>query len=745
MNRSATSKINLFPSGTWEQAAAKKMTKISRIIFVFYLLNFCFSQASFAQIESARPKIGLALSGGGAKGFAHIGVLKVLEEIGMPVDYIAGTSMGAMVGALYAIGYSTAALDSLVTNIDWNELFSDSKERRYLTMAEKPWDARNVVSFRIRRRSVQLPAGLIAGQKISSLISRLTWSVHHVNDFTQFPIPFASVAVDIVTGETIRITQGFLPEALRASMAIPTIFTPIPLNEKLLVDGGLVRNLPAEDARVLGAEIVICVDVGAPLKKAGQLNSLLAILDQAVSLHAAHSTKEQRKLCDVLIAPEFEALGYADFDRADKIIESGEIAARENISQLLAIMDTLNLKNEHIAQPKFTAAQIDSIFINELTIKGLRRVSRGLVQAELGIAPQSWVSPAELDKAISRIYSSQFFERVTYKLQPIGNGMKLTVKVVEKEHDLFNFGVRYDSRNETSFLFNTIFRNLTGHGSALVLDLILANKTELDATYFVHTGWRPGLGVRLNGNINEQKLDRFEGPERAARLKLRTILGDIFLGNIFSTSYSIGAGLRGEITKTSSDIGLPLSPEPVSYISSAYGQLQIDTFDRTVFPRKGQQIALKFELAKTALGGNVDFRALSLDWHAYFSLHPKLSFLSRLQLGTVLSENLPLHKNFFLGGIDSFLGLKSQELSGQNLQALLVGVQFEFMKRRYILLRWNAGNVFETWRFKPARDAYFTGVGMTLGLQTRFGPVEYTFSSGNRRNSLTHLNLGFKF
>lgn len=718
------------------------MTRISRKIFVIFLIDFCFLQASFAQ---ERPKIGLALSGGGAKGFAHIGVLKVLEEIGMPIDYIAGTSMGAVIGALYAIGYSTDMLDSLVTNLDWNDLFSDSKERRYLTMVEKPWDARYFASFRIRQRSVQLPPGLIAGQKISSLITRLTWPVHHVSDFTCFPIPFACVAANIETGETVRIAQGFLPEALRASMAIPTVFTPITLNDKLLVDGGLVRNLPVDDVRALGADIVIGIDVGAPLKKAENLNSIPAILDQAMSLYAALSTKEQQEKCDVLITPKFATLGFGDFDQAKEIIELGEKAARKNISQLTAIIESYKLQKYSATNSKINPAQIDSIYINDVEIEGLRHVSKGLVQAELGIPLQNWVSPVELEKAISRIYSSQFFERVSYRLEPSSKGSKLTVKVVEIDYDLFNFGVKYDSRNETSFLFNTTFRNLTGHGSALSLDLLLSGRTAFDATYFVHTGWRPGLGVRFRGNINEQELDLFEGKDRTALLKLRTILGEFFLGKIFSTSHTIGIGLHGEITKTTPDIGQPSFSETTTYISSVYSQIQVDTFDRTVFPRKGQQILLKFELAETKLGGNVDFRALLLDWQVYFSLSSELSFINRLQIGTISSDQLPFHKQFFLGGIDSFLSLKTQELSNHTLQAWQVGFQYEFMKRRFLLLRWNVGNVFETWRFKPAKDPYFTGAGITLGMDTRFGPIEYTFSFGNRRSSLTHLNVGFKF
>ncbi len=210
-----------------------------------------------------RPKIGLALSGGGAKGFAHVGVIKVLEEIGLPIDFITGTSMGSIIGGLYAIGYSVGELEELVTATDWNDLFRDRVRRRDLAIESKMLDGRYMLSLPLNGLAPGLPTGLIAGQKISKLFERLTLPYHDVSDFRQFPIPFACVATDIVTGEVVVLDHGYLPEAMRASMSIPSVFTPVEIDDHLLVDGMLVRNFPVEEVRALGADIIIGVDVGA--------------------------------------------------------------------------------------------------------------------------------------------------------------------------------------------------------------------------------------------------------------------------------------------------------------------------------------------------------------------------------------------------------------------------------------------------------------------------------------------------
>ena len=274
-----------------------------------------------------RPAVGIAFSGGGARGFAHIGVLKVLEEVGMPIDYVSGTSMGSIVGGLYACGYTTAEIESLAVYTDWDEMFSDTVGRRKLAMAYKFWDARYATSFPLRRGLPELPSGLIAGQKITKLLDRLTLHVQDVEKFTELPTPFVCLATDIENGEAVVRDHGDLANAIRASMAIPTVFTPVVVDDRLLVDGGVARNLPAKDVRDLGADIVIGIDSSSPLYKKGELNTMIKIMDQTVSFQIAGTSREQKKLCDILIEPETEKQGF-QFDEAPYFIAQGEAAAR---------------------------------------------------------------------------------------------------------------------------------------------------------------------------------------------------------------------------------------------------------------------------------------------------------------------------------------------------------------------------------------------------------------------------------
>lgn len=713
----------------------------SKIIFVMGTLSLLLAAAVTAQEKPPRLRVGLALSGGGAKGFAHIGVLKVLEEIGLPVDCIAGTSMGSVIGGLYAIGYTPDSLAALARQENWSDFFNDAINRRDLPMEEKNWDGRYIAGFPIRQRNVQLPAGLIAGQKISALLARLTWPVHHVSDFRELPIPFACVATDLETGEAVTLEQGFLPEALRASIAIPTIFTPVHLHNRLLADGGLARNFPVEDARHLGADLVIGVDVGAPLSTADKLNSLLSIIDQAMSFHPAAENIKQRQLCDILITPDMSGFTATSFDRADSLIERGEIAARRLLPQLTALAHSL----KRVAPPHSTVAPIDSIYIHALTIHGLHDVSQRLVMAELGLQVPLWLTGAELENAINRVYRTQFFERVTYRLAPSAEGTELLVDVIEKSTDVFRFGLRYDSSSKAALLLNTTFRNRAEHGSVLFFDLKLGEQLQIDGHYFIHLGLRPRLGFRGRANYSRSTIELYEQRQRIASLRLSATALEAFFGSIFSNALVSGLGIKGEIDQFAANIAPPAFQTEDQKFFSLFGSLWIDTLDRAVFPSRGHSLFYQSEAGYHQIGGGLKFVRHYLDWAGFFAVHSRLSLLTRLQLGSAHKRDLPLPYQFFLGGIDSFVGLRPQELTGRNLQALLIGLQYEVAPRRFMLWRWNFGNTFDKWQLRFNRRRFITGAGLTLGAPTLIGPLEFTIMTGSRHRVLANLNIGYKF
>jgi NTE family protein len=365
--------------------------------------------------------------------------------------------------------------------------------------------------------------------------------------------------------------------------------------------------------------------------------------------------------------------------------------------------------------------------------------------AELDINYPTWITAEELEKAIDRVYSSQFFERVTYRVEPSDKGTRLIVELVEKSEDLFRFGLRYDSDFKAALLLNASFRNRAEHGSALNFDLRLGEELQFDAEYFLHTGLRPRIGLRGRANYTKTTLDIFDAGRRTASLDLRTGVAEALLGTIFSNVMVAGIGIKAELADYSPKIAQNEFLDKQEKFVTLLGLLRIDTYDRAIFPRRGHAVHLTSEAGYGKIGRSPKFLRHSLDWQAVFSVHPKLSFLGRLQLGSAQKSGLPLHYHFFLGGVDSFVGLHRHELNGGHVQALQLGIQYEAMPRRFILLRWNIGNTFGRWSTTFSRQQYLTGIGLTLGASTLLGPLEFSVMHSSRNRLLTHINLGYKF
>ncbi len=712
------------------------------------------------QTPRPRPRIGLALSGGGAKGFAHIGVLKVLEEIGMPIDGISGTSMGSIVGGLYAIGYRAAELEDLALNSDWNFLLSDQVDRSVLSMEQKFYDARYNVSLDLDNWHIKLPSGLIAGQNVLRLLDRLTLPVQHIDDFTRLPIPFVCVATNIVSGEAEVLRSGSLPEAIRASMAIPSLFTPIKIDSLLLVDGMIARNFPVQEAiEILGADTVIGVDVGEELASEKELNSFVSIINQAVSFQMARSTAKQRALCDFLIVPDLAEYGAGDFNKAAYFIAQGEQAAREKLPELRALAESLRglPPPPRIAPPAdhYRGYQPgDSIFVAELDVVGLDKLPANFVRERLKMEIPGRTVLEEIEAGIDRIYGSQFFERVSYELLPANPGKKLRIRVIERSNHLFRIGFRFDSKREAALLLNTTFRNLGRSGSFLTFDLKLGSDVLFDGQYFTRTGFRRLIGWRWRLLFARRNIDQFSGDDRIARQRVSTLLGEGLIGTIFSNKFALGGGIRGELARINPTIA------PLDFLSNnerlliAFASLFFDSYNRSVFPTSGLAMEVSTEFSDRNLLSEHTFQRYFANIRAAIPLNRSMSLLGGVFLGNALGD-VPFHYLFMLGGMDTpftflgrpdaFLGFRSQEFTNRNAQFGQIGLQYEIWPNKFLILRANSGNTFDTWSLKIDPERYFFGGGVTLATNTRLGPVEFTAMSSQRHGILTHLNIGYKF
>ncbi|MDD3052053.1 MAG: patatin-like phospholipase family protein, partial [Candidatus Cloacimonetes bacterium] len=545
--------------------------------------------------EGDRPRVALVLSGGGAKGLAHIGVIKVLEEYGIYPDIITGTSMGSIIGGLYSIGYNGNKLDEAIRNIDWDNLLMDRIPRTSISIEEKADFGRFVVSFPIKGFSVKLPKGLVAGQNISSLISELMLSAHHITDFDNLPIPFKCVATNIATGEAVILEKGFLPDAIRASMSIPSAFTPVEIDGKLLVDGGLVMNLPVSLAKSMGADFIIAVDVSSQLKEKDELNSFVRVIEQSFGLQSYNKTLKERELCDILILPDVDNYNMMSFGEYDSLFCKGTEAARKVGDQLQELSERLK---EYPEKDTFTPLlKVDSLFITNIVIEGLDKVSKNLIIGKLKIQKNTWISPADLNAAIERIYGSQFFERITYKFIPQNNGVVLYLRLIEQSDDFFRAGLHYDSDMKTSLILNTTYRNFLLEGTKLSMSLNLGENVAYDVSYFIHTGWKPGFGIGLRSRLKTVMANLYlQGDYLEATYDTNIFTQELELQTIYSNSFTISGGIRQENTLLQPEVAPAEYHLETEWEASTgfYGYLLIDTLDRLIYPRKG--IRLNYEI-----------------------------------------------------------------------------------------------------------------------------------------------------
>lgn len=713
--------------------------------------------------RAGRPRIGLALSGGGAKGFAHIGALKVIEELGLPIDFISGTSMGSIVGGLYSIGYSLDELEQIAMTTDWPHLFSDARSRRELPIEQKLVQDRYIVSLPLVGRGVGLPRGLVAGQRISTLFNRLTLSVHDENDFSQFPIPFVCVASDIETGQPVVLDHGFLPEAIRASMAIPSVFTPVEIDDRLLVDGMLVRNFPVQEVIDMGADIVIGVDVGAPLATREKLTSFISIMGQAMGFMGAESTTEQRGLTDVLILPDIENVSATDFDRMRQIIDSGEEAARRALPQLQALIDSLGLAHEEYRSPGRASADYqvgasDVVEVSVVQVEGLDLVHKKVVLNEFGIAPPFAATVEEVELAIRRVYNTGFFERVTYKLGAEGGERSLTIRVIEKEDDYLRFGLRYDSHTELSAVFNLLFNNALGKSSILNLDLVTGQRNHIDARYILHPGLKQRVALGSRVAYADDFIDFYQDETQVAELAVEAFLGELIVGTTLSTEFLFGLGLRAERVRVSPDIGGLELLDIDEDLGVLVGVIWFDSLDRGEMPRQGFSVFVRTDYAPDAFTKDESFGRYFGKMRAAVPVMDRVTLYGEVVAGTTSGDDPPPHYQFILGGIDtptlllerdlsktSFVGLRSQELLGRHAQFAQVGIQFGLTEKLLLLLRANAGNTFDKWDLDLSSERFESGVGATLGLLSPFGPVALSGTYGSTDDFISYFSFGRTF
>lgn len=440
------------------------------------------STCLFSQKRTA--KVGLSLSGGGAKGLAHIGLLKVIDSAGINVDYITGTSMGAVLGGLYSIGYTGNDLEQIAREANWELLISNNAPLTEINIEEKDEFGRYLAELPMIGLKPTIPLGAIEGQELTKLLGDLTFLIHGIHDFDSFPIPFRCMAADILTGEVVTLKSGYLPSAMRASMAIPSVFTPVQINNHLLVDGGLINNFPVRDVKEMGADIVIGGYTGGRLYNEEQLNSAVKLIYQSASFVRIADSKEQMELTNILADYDLELSEYsaASFKDVDSIINIGYRVALKLYPALKNLADSLELKKDFYYHPLQRSPEYE-ICISKVNIVGASAKTLPLIKGKLNLEAGNHYSVAQINCVIDAVYGTRFFDKVYYTFDYTPFGDEITIHVKESLRGTFKFGLHYDNEQSVGILVNLTFRNLLGKGSRLLATLDIAEYPKARVNY----------------------------------------------------------------------------------------------------------------------------------------------------------------------------------------------------------------------------------------------------------------------
>lgn len=704
---------------------------------------------------SQEKKVGLALSGGGAKGFAHIGVLKVLEEIKFPIDYISGVSMGSIVGGLYSIGYNVRDLEKIAGTVDWENIFVDFANRRELITEEKINYDRYLAELPIIDWDIKIPTGLIRGQKITELLNHYTWFTDEIKYFRRFNIPFSCVATNLKDGKAVRITFGKLSEAMRASMSIPTVFTPIVTDDYILVDGFLSRNLPAIDAKEMGADIIIGVDVGEEILKKDNVESFMDVINRTISYQGAYADLEQRKLCNLVITPDLHNFSSGSFDSALELIKKGEEAARKMIPKLLEIKKNILSNRDRKFKGRMEAP--DSLMISDIIIEGNNKISDSFIYSQGGIYSSGFHKVSEIEEAVDRLYSSDYFKKVTFRIIKKGRKNILAFYVDEKNEDLFRFGMNFNSIDKTSLLLNGKIKNIWGSDSKLVTDFKLSSNWKLNIDYTIPLGIMDFAGLRLSFSASKDYLDLYNEDQHSMRFNNYQNSFEIYSGTFYSKVIDWGFGLKFEEQDYELKIG-EIPDEIDDQINNEsflqlFSSLYLDTFDKTNFPTSGTKLNIRGEyiyaLSDVPYHNDAKFRLYG-DWQNAIPLSDKLTLNLRSQLGYSTLSGEEYYYVFSLGGIENFPGLERGELYGTQYLNLHLGGQYELFPNRFISLKWNIGKAATEWKnlFKEddkQETKYISGILISFGMESILGPIEFIMASSSGNKDEFYFNFGYKF
>ncbi|WP_227173612.1 patatin-like phospholipase family protein [Marinobacter sp. CA1] len=704
--------------------------------------------------STERPKVGLVLSGGGAKGLAHVGVLRVLEEIRVPVDYIAGTSAGSAVAAMYALGMPVDEIEQRFIDMNWLSSFRDNPGRIYrpVRRTREDWRYPVVPGIGVSADGVHLGQGLISGQNLGFILNELTRDAALVRDFDQLAIPFRAVATDLETGEEVVLREGSLADAVRASMSIPGVYAPLTLDGRVLVDGGVANNIPISVVQDMGADVVIAVDITDPLASGDRLREAFSVVGQLTTMLTRENAVEQLARLgekDVLIRPDLEGVTSADFYQAARIFEIGATAARQKASALHDLTvepEQWQAYQTRRAERPFRPGPVVAIEINPES-----RLSEEFLRSRLHQQLGQPLDVAQLELDLKHLYGLGYHETISYNLRPVEGGAALELRAREKSWgpNYLSFGLGFEDnfRDYTNFNVAASLRmtELNRLGGEWQTGLQLGTEPYLRSAWFQPLGFGSNQFVEAAVEYEKERFNLFDpSGERFADADISHRQLELSLG----TALSINTEARLGLTRGYASPGefLRYLAELDNHVHQGGLELGLvhDSLDDPLLPSRGMFFGVRGHLERPGLGSERNNDRLSLmvsgamPWRQY-------RLLGSLYLDSVVRGQAGLEDVVLLGGFRRLSGYGYGEVNGPDAALASVSGYREFggpFVPFYAGLGFETGNAWERLRDARGNDLRHSWSAFA-GIDTFLGPVQVTGAYNDENRWSVYLNIGY--
>jgi NTE family protein len=742
---------------------------------LFSIFNLLFlSTISLSAQE--RPKVGLVLSGGGAKGIAHIGVLKAIDSAGLKIDYVTGTSMGSIIGGLYSVGYSGNQIEKVTKKLNWDELLSGKPIYKYVGIDEKDEFGQYSAEVGIKEGKAKFSTGLIDSQELWLILNRMFLPVYDIKDFSEFSIPFKCITTDLSNGKAIVLSDGDIVKAVRASMAIPSVFTAVDSDKTKLVDGGIVRNFPVKDVKEMGADIVIGVNLFTGLPEIETLDNILDVFYQITQYRDADDLVEEKKLCNLVIEPHLEKYSAGSFDSTDSIMDIGNAVGKLYYSYFKKLADSLNAKYPVQYDPYNRLPIVDKIVIDEIAYDGIDYSSKSLLLQKLGIKPGHEYTAKQINDGFRIAFASRYYDNIYYRLAPTSEGhAKLICIVKEKPLTQVKMGLSFHSFTGPAVLLNLTMRDLLWNKSRTMGKFAVGENFRILLEHKQIFGSKANNFFNLSWERQNLPLNRYDGDQKLFVYRVAYSQFDLNYTRALTNNWTISSGITYNRNNFSPEVNAGVSYRGHASNYFAYLASESITTDRPNFATSGHLFyaqggvvfGRKAQIDQTLDDGSSqdvsnilndapDFYKFIVNFTKFNPLNKKLVLFFTLQSSFALKSQGFIVDNFYLGGIQqlfrqqvAFAGINEQQINSTSLATGQLGLQYNFAGSLFLMGRANTGIYnfsTETKIWDSDTVDSINGFSLGLGYNLGFLPMELNaMYSPEIGKVYSHVKIGFVF